>query len=65
MPPYAFALIHAGLGDADAAFDWLDRACDARDVHLVFIPVDPKWDRYRTDPRFAGVTARCGFRVDN
>jgi TolB-like protein/DNA-binding winged helix-turn-helix (wHTH) protein/Flp pilus assembly protein TadD len=61
VPPYALALVHAGLGDADAAFEWLDRAYAARDVHLMFLTADVKWDRYRTDPRFADLLARCGF----
>ncbi len=61
VPPYALALVHAGLGDADAAFEWLDRAYAARDVHLIFLTVDVKWDRYRTDPRFGDLLARCGF----
>ena len=61
VPPYALALVHAGLGDADAAFDWLDRAYAARDVHLMFLTVDAKWDRYRPDPRFTRLLARCGF----
>jgi hypothetical protein len=33
----------------------------ARDVHLVFLPVDAKWDAYRDDPRFEALLARCGF----
>ena len=61
VPPYALALVHAGLGDADAVFEWLDRAYAARDVHLMFLTVDVKWDRYRTDPRFGDLLARCGF----
>jgi TolB-like protein/DNA-binding winged helix-turn-helix (wHTH) protein/Flp pilus assembly protein TadD len=61
VPPYAIALVHAGLGDADAVFEWLDRGCAARDVHLMFLTVDVKWDRYRADPRFAGLLARCGL----
>ena len=61
IPPYALALVHAGLGDADAAFEWLDRAYAARDVHLMFLTVDVKWDRYRSDPRFGELLARCGF----
>ena len=63
VPPYALALVHAGLGDADAAFDWLTRAYAARDVHLMFLTVDVKWDRYRSDPRFADLLARCGFTI--
>jgi TolB-like protein/DNA-binding winged helix-turn-helix (wHTH) protein/Flp pilus assembly protein TadD len=61
VPPYALALVHAGLGEADAAFDWLDRAYAARDVHLMFLTVDAKWNRYRSDPRFGALLARCGF----
>lgn len=61
VPPYANALVHAGLGDRDAAFDWLDRAYAARDVHLIFLPVDAKWDEYREDPRFIALVSRCGF----
>jgi tetratricopeptide (TPR) repeat protein len=61
VPPYALALVHAGLGDADAAFEWLDRAYAARDVHLMFLTVDVKWDRYRSDRRFGDLLARCGF----
>ena len=47
--------------DADAAFGWLDRAYAAGDVHLIFLTVDVKWGRYRTDPRFGDLLARCGF----
>lgn len=61
VPPYAIALIHAGLRDWDAAFEWLGRAYDARDTHLIFLTVDPKWDPVRTDPRFRDLLARCGF----
>jgi len=61
VPPYAFALVHAGLGDRDETFRWLERAVDDRDVHLVFLPVDSKWDPYVDDPRFAKVLSRCGF----
>ena len=61
QPPYAMALIHAGLGEHDAAFAWLDRAYDVRDVHVVYLPVDPKWDPLRGDPRFPALLKRCGL----
>jgi len=61
VPPYAIALVSLGLGDRDGAFAWLNRAHAARDVHLIFLTVDPKWDPIREDPRFAALLAACGF----
>jgi TolB-like protein/DNA-binding winged helix-turn-helix (wHTH) protein/Flp pilus assembly protein TadD len=61
VPPYAMAIVYAGLGEQQAVFDWLDKAYAARDVHLIFLPVDPKWDPYRRDSRFEALLARCGF----
>jgi TolB-like protein/Flp pilus assembly protein TadD len=61
VPAYAIALVYAGLGERDAVFLWLNRAYDARDVHLIFLPVDPKWDRFRSDRRFTTLVSRCAF----
>ena len=61
VPPYAMALVCAGLGDREAMFDFLDKAFAARDVHLMYLPVDMKWDAYRTDRRFGDLLVRCGF----
>jgi len=55
------ALVHAGLGQRDSAFDYLDRAYAVRDVHLVFLLVVPKWDELREDPRFRRLVERCDF----
>ena len=61
VPPYAMALVHAGLHERDAAVDWLERAYDTHDVHLLFPVFDPKWDSYRNEPRFKALIDRCGF----
>jgi len=61
VPPYATALVYAGLGERESALTWLERAYDVHDVHLVFPPVDPKWDPFRDDSRFGGVLSRCNF----
>jgi Flp pilus assembly protein TadD len=61
VPPYAMALVSAGLGDREAVFAWLEKAYAVRDVHLIYLTVDPKWDPYRGDSRFDALLARCGF----
>ncbi len=61
VPPYAAALVYAGLGDREATFAALEKAYAARDVHLINLPVDLKWDPYRTDPRFVDLLKRCRF----
>jgi len=61
IPPYAMALIEQGFGHGDRAFDWLIRALEVHDVHLVYLPADPKWDSMRTESRFNNLIDRCGF----
>jgi tetratricopeptide (TPR) repeat protein len=61
VPPFAFALVYTGLGDRDAAFQWLEKTYAVRDIGLVFLPADPKWDSLRSDKRFQSLLRRCGF----
>jgi TolB-like protein/Flp pilus assembly protein TadD len=61
VPPYAIALVHAGLNDGTRAFEWLDKALAARDTHLIYVLVDPKWDPLRQDGRFQEFLRRCGL----
>lgn len=55
VPPCNIALVYAGLGDNDGALRMLTRACQERDVRLVFIDVEPAWNPLRSDPRFAKI----------
>lgn len=55
---YCLALVHIGLGDHDAAFASLDRACEERAGYLVYLNVDPAVDPIRADPRFGELLRR-------
>lgn len=64
VPSTGLALVYAGLGERGRTFEWLEKAYAKQDVHLMFLPVDPRWDAIRDDPRFLALVARCGFRRD-
>ena len=52
MPAFAFASIYLGLGEIDAAFDWLDKAVEERDTGLLLIPASPLLKPLRSHPRY-------------
>ena len=64
IPPTAFASVHAGLGDFDRAFDYLDRAFDDGDMLLSAYKFSPVVDPLRSDPRFDELLERMNFPPD-
>jgi adenylate cyclase len=52
VSPIYHAIVHMALGDNDHAFEWLDRAVDWRDPHILHLSVKPIYDSLRHDPRF-------------
>ena len=61
IPPVNIALVYNGLGHQDEALAYLERACDERDVRLPLLKVDPRWDSFRSNPRFVAVLKRIGL----
>jgi tetratricopeptide (TPR) repeat protein len=51
-PPSALALGYIGLEEWDAAFEWMDRAIEARDPIIMPIKTYPFLDPVRGDPRY-------------
>jgi tetratricopeptide (TPR) repeat protein len=49
---YELGVIHAALGDHDAAFKWLPLAVEERSGWIAYLRVDPRLDHLHTDPRF-------------
>jgi len=58
---YGVALVHAGLGQSNSAFAWLNKAFDERSHWLVWLRLDPRWKGLRSDPRFTELVRRVGF----
>jgi len=58
---YYTAAVHLALGDAKAAFAWLNQACEERDTWMAFLGVDPIWDPVRSDRRFIELLQKVGL----
>jgi eukaryotic-like serine/threonine-protein kinase len=52
------AYIHIALHEYETALDLLDEAIAAHASRLIFLPVDPRVDAIRDDPRFTSLIAR-------
>ena len=58
---YAIATVYSGLGEADAAFEWLEKAFSARESWITYLIVDARIDPLREDSRYADLLRRVGL----
>ena len=63
IPPSNVGLVYAGLGEEEQALGQLEKACDERDVRVTLLGVDPRWNSFRSQPRFQAVLKRIGLRA--
>jgi hypothetical protein len=62
--PWGMAFIYIGLGDHDRAFEWLDKAVEARSWELPLLerlPPSSVSETFRADPRYAAVLKRINL----
>jgi adenylate cyclase len=55
VPSSGFALVHLGLGNTDAFFEYLERGVDERDAFLPWIKYFPPFKPLHSDPRFSSL----------
>ena len=60
---YQIAQVQALRGDADATFEWLEKARMTRDPGVGNLLIDPLVMRYKRDPRLAAFCAKVGLPV--
>jgi serine/threonine protein kinase/tetratricopeptide (TPR) repeat protein len=63
VSPYNVMLVRLGLGDTEAALQWLERALEDRSSGLWLTPVEPRFDGIRTDQRFRELVTRYGLEA--
>ncbi|MBS0556915.1 MAG: winged helix-turn-helix domain-containing protein [Proteobacteria bacterium] len=61
VPSANRAAISNALGHHDEALDLLEFAHEQRDVRLVFLKTDARWNNLRSHPRFQALMDRMGF----
>jgi tetratricopeptide (TPR) repeat protein len=61
VPPLRFAVVYTGLGNKDKAFEWLNTACDKRDLLVIYMKVLPFFDALRNDRRFPVLLKRLNL----
>jgi len=55
------AIGYANLGNADKAFEYLEKGFKDHRVGLVFLKVDYIWDKIRSDPRYDDLVRRVAL----
>ncbi len=58
VSPYFTAIVHAGLGDRERAFESLERAYEDRHPGMILLKSEPRFDQLRRDPRFTKLVQR-------
>ena len=58
---WQFAKIYAALGEKDQAFEWLEKAYEGREASLGSLKVHPRFDSFRSDPRFHDLLLRLNL----
>lgn len=61
ISPTTIAVIYGGLGENDAAFEWLEKAYREQDSLLVLLKVEPMFDGIRNDPKFTELLRRVNL----
>jgi adenylate cyclase len=62
VSPMNFAILYAGMGDADMTFQWLEKARQTHDARIHEVR-SMEFDSVRSDPRFADLTRRVGLSL--
>jgi tetratricopeptide (TPR) repeat protein len=61
VPAYHLALAHTGLGNRDAAFALLEKACLDHEPAVTNLKVEPRFDPLRRDPRYGILLRHLGL----
>jgi serine/threonine protein kinase/tetratricopeptide (TPR) repeat protein len=61
VSPFYLAMIHAGLDDREQAIKWLERACEERYNWMVWLGVEPMFEKLRGSAEFKAMLRKIGL----
>jgi TolB-like protein/Flp pilus assembly protein TadD len=61
VSPFLLAIVHLGLSDTGAAFEYFSKAVDEPNIWMAFIRSNPMFTPYREDPRYKDLVKRMGL----
>jgi tetratricopeptide (TPR) repeat protein len=59
---YDVASVYAALEKTQLALEWLERAIDQRAAPIIFVALDPAFEKFHREPRFQRIMHRLGLR---
>jgi DNA-binding winged helix-turn-helix (wHTH) protein/Flp pilus assembly protein TadD len=63
VSPYWKSIVQVGLGSSDLAFQALNECCERRDIWLILLRVDPRFDPIRGDARFGSLSGQLPYQT--
>jgi len=61
VSPFYLAMVHAGLGDEEQALKWLESACEERYNWMVWLGVEPMFEKLRGAAPFEAMLRQVGL----
>ena len=61
MVAVQIATVYVGLGNAEKAFEWLEKGYSEHNTQLSYLKIDPVWQSLRPNPRYAALLKKIGL----
>jgi len=53
--------IYTALGEKETALEWLEKACEDHTTELIWLKIDPNFDKLRSEERFKNILRRINL----
>jgi serine/threonine-protein kinase len=61
VSPTGIARIYTALDEKEMALEWLEKACEDHSTELIWLKIDPNYDKLRSEERFKNILRRINL----